>query len=323
LQETDSMSIGQLNSFAVFQDGRLSIGDGPDCKVKITSSKGIFINNISKKGRGLGETLYLRWHCIDNYGRVWISDYNLKRVSVYDTSGSIQNTWSPLNDCENCDLYPGTIRVVKDKIYIAITRGLPKNLGSITSLVTVFDFNHKPLAEYGKYEKIVEEYSLWGCYYAFAIDSLGNLFFIHDNSNSIQKYSSDGQLLKLFNFPVKEFRPTTEARPKPTILAPEKSKKAISKWYWSTTVTGSMEIVGKYLFASFTNTDPKYADNPELIYRHDYLQIFDLDGNCLVDYLQTPGEFLCTDASGILYFRESDKPRKTIISKYRFTVISE
>jgi hypothetical protein len=319
LHYTDSMFVGRLLSFAVFKDGRLSIGDNLDSKVKIFSRDGKFIKSVSRKGSGPGETQKLRWHCIDESGRVWISDYELRRVSVYDTSGTVQDTWSPLDGCDDCHFVSGIIRVVNNRIYIGITRGVqyPVKVNNISSLVTAFDFQHKPITEYGKYDQIVEDYSVIYAHSEFDVDSSGNLYFIHEHSYDIWKYSPDGRILKRFNYPVNEYRPIKEPRP---VRA---GSKKLQEWYTSMTTIGNMEIVGKYLFITFVNKDPEYATNLEMRYWHEYLQVFDLDGNCLVDYLKAPGRFLCSDDAGVLYFLEEDEADRAVISKYKFGIDGE
>ncbi|GEM_PF-5793464 len=316
---TDSFFIARPRSVAVFKNGRLSFGDGLDRAVKIASSTGKWEKRISRKGSGPGETQSLAWHCIDETGRVWISDYGLRRVSVYDTNGSVLDTWSPIESCEDCTFLTGMIRVVGKRLYIGITRGsyLPVKVDNISSLVTAFDLKHKRIAEYGGYQQIIEDYSVVLAHYVFNVDSSGNLYFVHDHSYDIWKYSPDGKILKRFNYPVKAYRPI--ATPRPTRGGPKK----IEEWYTTMTTTGNLEIVGKYLFISFVNKDQEYAENPDLRYRHEYLQVFDLDGNCFVDYLEVPGQFLCKDDANVLYFLEEDEPDRLVISKYTFVVEEE
>jgi hypothetical protein len=311
------MFIGRLLSFAVFKDDKLSIGDYLDSKVKIFSSDGKFIKSISRKGSGPGETRTLLWHCVDDSGRVWISDYALRRVSVYDTSGSVRDIWSALDSCDNCH-FRNTIRVVNNRIYIGIIRTVrnPVKASDISSLVTAFDFEHKPIAEYGKYDQNVEKYSLEP-HFVFDVDSSGNFYFVHDNSNIIWRSSADGQITKGFYYPVNEYRPIKDP---PPISG---GRRRWAEWYASTTATGTLEIVGKYLFVSFANRDLEYFTSYDSRYRHEYLQVFDLDGNCLVDLLKAPGQFLSADDAGVLYFLEEEEPERMVISKYKFALVGE
>jgi len=319
LSYTDSLFTGRLRSFAVFHDGKLSIGDGLDGRVKITSRKGMFVKNISRKGSGPAETRGLASHCIDDSGRVWTSDFVLHRVSVYDTSGSVLDTWSPMDGCDDCTYLQGTIRVKNNTVYINMIKGVtrPFKVNNVSSAITAFDFEHKPIAEYGKFEQVLEDYFVPYPAVAFDIDSLGNLYFAHDHSYNIQKYSPDGKILKRFNYPVKEYRPIKERQPERVPLD------KVKEWYYSNTVTGKMEIVGKYLFISFINTDAEYVTNSDRRYRHETLQVFDLDGDCLVDDLKVPGHFLCRDDAGVLYFLEEDEADRAVISKYKFAVDGE
>lgn len=316
LKYTDSTFVGRLLSFAVFKDGRLSIGDALDCKVKIFSHDGKFIKSISRKGRGPGETQRLRSHSIDDSGRVWISDSGLRRVSVYNASGLVQDTWSPLDGCNDCNYASGIIRVVNNRVYVGIIRGVayPIKVSSISSLISAFDFQHQRIAEYGKYEQIVEEYSVDYPHYVFAVDPSGNVYFLHELSYTIWKCSPDGRILSRFNYPVKDFRQVREKRPQFSGPQP------VNKWFTTFTAPGNMEIVDTYLFVSFTNRDPEWAENRELHYWHEYLQVFDLDGNCLVDNLKAPGQFLCSDYMGVLYFLEEEEPERIVISKYKFRI---
>lgn len=314
LHYTDSMFVGRLYSFAVFRDGRLSVGDNLHSEVKIFSRDGKFIKSISRKGSGPGETRSLQWHCIDDSGRVWISDYGLRRVSVYDTSGSVQGMWSVLENCDYCH-FRNKIRVVNNRIYLALIRTKPNSVkpGDISSLVTAFDTFHKPIAEYGKYDHNVEDYSVEPTY-SFDLDSSGNFYLAHDFSNVIWKSSADGKTMKGFYYPVNEYRPIKDPPPK------YGGRKEWAAWYASTTAVGTMEIVGKYLFVSFANRDLEYSTSYDIRYSHEYLQVFDLDGNCLVDLLESPGKFLSSDDVGILYFLEAEEPERMVISKYRFDV---
>ena len=323
LQLTDSLPKGLLPSFAVFRDGSLSFGDYLDSKVKISSSDGKFVKSISSKGSGPGETQRLIGHCIDDSGRVWISDYGLNRVSIYDASGALQETWSPLNACNDCYFSTsGRIRVTNNRIYIGIIKAEPNpaEVKTISSLVTAFDFNRRPLAEYGKPAKNIKDYSVGFDHYEFDLDSSGNLYGAHQYSYDIWKYSPDGKILQRFNYPVNEYRPANPQPPMPIIPDSDCTKK-LREWYTSITTIGKLEIAGKYLFISFANKDRQWADDFQLRHWHEYLQVFDLNGNCLVDCFELPGQFLCCDHSGILYFRETDAPKGTIISKYRFSVI--
>lgn len=319
LKYTDSVFVGRFGSFAVFKDGRLSIGDHLDSKVKIFSGDGKYIKSISRKGRGPGETEELRSHSIDDSGRVWISDRRLRRVSMYDASGTVQDTWSPLDNCNDCNFSSGIIRVVNNKVYVGVIRGVayPIKVSSISSLISAFDFQHKRIAEYGKYEQIVEEYSVDYPYGVFAVDPSGNLYFLHELSYNIWKCSPDGRILKRFNYPVKDFRPVREKRPQ------RSGQRPVAEWFTTMTTPGNMEIVGTHLFVSFADRDPQWADYYELRYRHEYLQVFDLDGNCLVDYLKAPGQLIGSDDAGILYFLEEEEPERIVISKYKFVVEGE
>jgi hypothetical protein len=319
LNYTDSFFIGRLRSLAVFHDGRLSLGDGLDGTVKITSSQGKFLEKISRKGSGPGETRGLENHCIDDSGRVWISDYTLHRVSVYDISGSVLDAWSPMVGCDDCYYIQGTIRVRNNTLYINMPKGVkrPFKVDDVSSVITAFDFKHTRVGEYGKFEQVLEDFFVPTPKIGFDIDSLGNLYFVHDHSHNIHKYSPDGKILKRFNYPFKEFRPIKERQPERVPLD------KVKKWFYSNTVTGKLEIVGKYLFITFTNTEPEYINTPDRRYRHEYLQVFDLEGNCLVDYLKAPGQFLCSDHAGVLYFLEEEEPERMVISKYRFVVERE
>lgn len=321
LHAADSLSIGRMVSFAVFRDGRLSIGDYNDSKVKVYSRDGTSIETISSKGTGRGETAAIGTHSIDDSGRVWILDYGLSRVSVYDASGSVLDIWRPYDQCKNCMLDPMTMRTVKDRVYLSMLKVLDTALVSnVTSLVTAYDLNHRPFAYYGRFDKNVEEISQWYCTYA--IDSTGALYFLHNNTNTIQKYAPDGTLIRRFNFPVKEYRINTKTQPnvKDYLWRQKAYIAALDQWIWSATIAGRMEIAGRYLFISFVNTDSASVKGRRLSNRQEFLQIFDLNGNCLVDFLKAPGQFLSTDSSGILYFREDDDPKRTIISKYKFVV---
>ncbi len=310
----------------------MSFGDNLDNRVKIFSSDGRFIKSVSKNGTSYGETAALRWHFVDENERIWISDVRSKKISIYDPNGTVQDTLSPLRSCQPRDsikywLVPGTIRIVHDKIYVAMHLAVQNNLSSFVPLIKVFNPGYDPLVEcFCKYEKIVMDDSLWICSFAFAVDSMQNLYFIHEGTNSIQKYSPEGELVKYFNYPVKDYRPIKGPQPnvKNFRWQQNKYRNAVENWYWSATVMGNVEVFGKYLFVSFSNADSEYVDsNRDLAHRHDYLQAFDLGGNCLVDYLPVKGEFLTVDAAGVLYFRESNKPKETIISRYRFTASEE
>ena len=321
----NAMSLGGVEtlSFAVFKDGRLSIGDNTDCEVKVYSPDGTFIESISSKGTDTGKTAFIGSHCIDDYGHIWILDYRLSRVTVYDASGLVQDIWRPYDQCKNCMLEL-TMRTTKDRVYLSMLRVLDTALVSnVTSLVTAYDFNHRPLAYYGRFDKNVKEISQWHCRYA--IDSTGALYFLHNNTNTLQKYALDGTLIKRFNFPAKEYRANTKAQPnvKDYLWRQKAYISALDQWLWSATVIGRMEIAGKYLFVSFVNMDSAYVKERRLSHRHEFLQIFDLNGNCLVDFLKSPGQFLSIDSSGILYFREDDDPKRTIISKYKFAICTK
>lgn len=312
LHYTDSMFVGRMYSFAVFSDGKLSIGDNLDSKVKIYSSDGKFVKSISTKGSGPGETRNLQWHCIDESDRVWISDYGLRRVSVYDTSGSVLGMWYPLEDCDNCH-FRNKIRVLSNKIYLALSRAEtnPVKAKHISSLVTAFDFHYTRIVEYGKYDHNVEEYSVEPTY-VFDVDSIGNFYLAHDFSNIVWKSSADGKSIKGFYYPVDQFRPIKNLPPR------SGGRKEWARWFSSTTAIGALEIVGGYVFVSFANRDLEYSTSYDIRYSHEYLQVFDLDGNCLVDHLISPGKFLSSDNAGVLYFLEEEEPERMVISKYRF-----
>jgi len=323
LEEPDSIFVGKMISFAVFPDGRMSVGDQLDGSVKIFSPDGKYLKSISKKGDGHGQTIQLVWHCIDDAGRVWISDDMKSRISVYDTNGVYQHDWNPLDHCEDCAFYPGLIRVVGNRLYAGITKGFTgvKTSDDISSLVSEYEIRESSLAhiaDYGKYEHVVEEMKLVVCYSVFAIDSSGNVYFNHDDTDIIQKFAPDGRMTKRFHYPVPAYHTITTPRPK------SRQWENRNSWYWAHSVAGAMSVSGKYVFLSFTNPDPEYVTSHwNRKYRHDYLQVFDLGGNCLAPYLPLPGEFWCTDASGILYLRENSDSESTFILKYQFTVLGK
>lgn len=324
LQAVDSLSIGKMASFTVFRDGRLSIGDRSDSKVKIFSPDGQFIKSISGKGKARGETAAMGTHCIDDNGHIWILDYGLSQVSIFDESGSVLNIWRPYDHCKKCMLDPTAMRAVNDRLYLSMLRVRDTALISdVTSLLTIYDLNYRPIAHIGHFDENVKEISQWQC--TNAVDFIGAVYLLHNNTNTIQKYAPDGKLINRFNFPVKEFRRHTKPQPKVSdFLFRQKAYfAAVEEWYWSATIVGRMEIAGQYLFVSFVNVDSDYIKEKRFSQRHEFLQIFDLSGNCLVDCLKIPGEFLATDSSGILYFRENDDPKGTVISKYRFIVQAE
>jgi len=322
LRSNDPIPHGLLPSFSVFRDGRLSFVDRLSSSVKITSSDGRFLKSIYAKDTTAHRRQALVGHCMDDSGRVWIVDYGLQRISIYGTNGVLQEASSSLSLCSECFFSSsGLIRVTNKGIYVGMIRNDPSpvELKTISSLVTVFDFNHKTLAQFGKPAKNIHDYSVGYDHYTFDLDYLGNLYGAHQFSSDIWKYSSDGRVLQRFNYPVKEYRPTNAPAPPPSV-ADLDPMETLHSWYTSITTIGRLEIAGKYLFISFANKDPQWTDDYRLRHWHEYLQVFDLDGDCLVDCLKLPGQFLCCDLSGILYFRETDDPENTIISKYRFSV---
>jgi hypothetical protein len=192
----------------------------------------------------------------------------------------------------------------------------PVNAKDIASLVSAFDFRYKAIAVYGKYDQNVESYALEP-HYVFDVDSSGNVYLAHDYSNIIWKSSADGTILTGFSYPAHQYRPIQSPPPR------SGPRRTWAEWFASSTAVGAMEIVGQHLFISFVNRDVEYFSSYDNRYRHEYLQVFDLDGNCLVDFLEAPGQFLCSDHNGVLYFLEEEKPEKMVISKYTFTIVKE
>lgn len=314
LEETDTLFIGRLRTFAVGRNGYLYIGDGIDQVVKVFSPEGKFVRTIGKRGKGPGEITVLRGHCVDDDGNVYTSDDRLHRVSRFDSLGTFLGSFSIGEEY----LYAsGRLTYYQGGLLIELLRGYtsPKEMRNVKSIVTSFDLEGNARQSYGRFGRVYEDFVLPSFHTYVTVDSASNVYILTDHTPVVQKYSPVGTLLRLFYYPTTAYRPTKASYPM------EGGRTAIDQWILLSTFGGTIANVGPFIICSFRNFTDRFliTDNRSEDVEH-FLQIFDLEGNCLVEYEKAPGEFLGADRAGILYFNTKDEPGNRIISKWNFAV---
>jgi hypothetical protein len=91
--DTGAMSFGDVRGIAVDDWGRLYAVDGQDAVIRVFDSLGHFVRSLGRRGQGPGEFDTPQGVAFGPDGHAYVYDAEARRLTVFDTSGSVISTY--------------------------------------------------------------------------------------------------------------------------------------------------------------------------------------------------------------------------------------
>lgn len=172
------MDVAVINEFVY-------VTDTNNKRVQVFDLGGTSLFKFGKEGTAKGEFKFPYGITGDSEGNVFVSDLYNGSISIFDQKGTFIKYFAEKDPSEKTIEYPGSIRIVDNKVYVTEIR---------QSKVVVFDIEGKKLKELGEPGEKPGQFKAPN---AVTADKDGNIYVTDSGNQRVQLFDKDGKFVRV------------------------------------------------------------------------------------------------------------------------------